>query len=196
MKWIIIHLTMLGLVPLTAPAPAQEATVLRQPKDQSKETPAADRSSIASQGRQHPSYQVFAHRATLPPVTVLAKETLAVGEAVKIEVSKPIRVSSQDKQALADLLGVPVGVVQRVLEAASSQAGWDAEQLRQRLCTAAIDYKYLQDRWGRYHPPAEKEKLKGDALMALQAGEINRVWEMFQALPRPQPVGGLHVADP
>jgi hypothetical protein len=41
-----------------------------------------------------------------------------------------------------------VGVVQKVLEGVPSQGRLDPEQLRQRLCTAAIDYSFFSQTCG------------------------------------------------
>ena len=193
-----VCLALLGyLTPkVAAIARAQEDATARQRNIGTNQTPQVDQPTAAKQGRRHPRYQVFAHQAALPSVAVLGSETLEVGGSVKIVVGKLSYLSASDKQALGALFGVPLGVVEKTLEEVPSQAGWGPEQLRRELCTAAIDYKYLQDRWTQDRPPIGQEKLKSDALMALHAGEVSRVWEMFLALPRPKPPGELRITGP
>jgi hypothetical protein len=127
-------------------------------------------------------------------MTILGKQTMTIAGVVKIDATKPNELPVTDQQTLAHLFGVPPAVIRHALEGARRQPGGDAEQLAQRFCTAAIDYQYLQDRWAAYHPPVGKENPKSEALLALQAGNISRAWELYQALPRPQPPGGLHIA--
>jgi hypothetical protein len=51
----------------------------------------------------------------------------------------------------------------------------------------------LQGEWGRYHPPAESQKVKADALAALQAGDISKAWELYDGLERPAPPSNLRI---
>lgn len=42
-----------------------------------------------------------------------------------------------------------------------------------------LDYKYLLERWARYHPPAAEERLKTNALQLVQAGNLRRFGACF-----------------
>ena len=66
-------------------------------------------------------------------------------------------------------------------------------QVAGKLRDTIIDYKYLLERWNQYHPPTGKEQVKTDALLALRAGDMDKAWELYVDLPRPQPPTGLRV---
>ena len=145
------------------------------------------------QARQHPAYQVFAHHAQLPSITVVEKGTLLVGEEVKVDISRWDQLPGHQKRTLADQFDVPVSVVDKFLERFANNAQPNMERLGQELRTQVIDYKYLQEKWARYIPPAGKEKSKADAFQALQDGDIDKAWETYLALPRPGPPDGLRI---
>jgi len=152
--------------------------------------------SAPARGRQHPSYQVFVAQTLLPPIYAPDKSTIVVdGKEISLRRNDPQ--PGNKKSAVADHLGIPVPVLNQALEQASSNPAFDADQAAQQFRTAVLDYKYLQDRWTRYHPPAGTEQLKAKthALQILQDGQITKAWEMFMALPRPQPPSGFRVVN-
>jgi hypothetical protein len=63
-----------------------------------------------------------------------------------------------------------------------------------KLRVTVIDYKYLLERWTQYLPPSGTEKVKADALLALQSGDIDKAWKMYVDLPRPEPPTGFRIA--
>jgi len=189
----LLALTLVGLKVLL-PAQAQEAAAQPKPQSQAPQVQPAARPSGPSQGRQHPSYQVFSSRVVLPSITLLDERTLDVAGEVRIEVRRPGRLTSRQKIALAALFGVPVAVSEKALHGLSSEAQVAPEQAAQQVRMTLIDYKYLRDAWTRYRPPAGKEQLKNTALQSLEAGEIDKAWEMYLALPKPQPPQGVRVA--
>ena len=162
---------------------------------QAAQTQSSSLSLLAAQGRQHPSYQVFAHQFPLPSITVVDQATLDVGGKVKIDVSQSEQLSDQQKEALADRFEVPIGVVSKLLVRFSKQSPVDAAQVAQELRITVIDYKYLQERWRQYLPPIGKAEVKTNALQALQVGEIDKAWEMYVALPRPSAPTGLRIVS-
>ncbi|HWW03615.1 MAG TPA: hypothetical protein VNZ64_28185 [Candidatus Acidoferrum sp.] len=179
---------------LILPTAAQDAAA--RPDIQSRAPPAQQpaRPSASFQGRQHPSYQVFSSHAVLPSVTILDERSLDVAGEIRIEVRRPDLLSSRQKLVLAALFGVPVAVPEKALRGFSSEGPVAPEQAAQQLRMTIIDYKYLRDAWTRYRPPAGMEQLKNTALLSLEAGEIDKAWEMYMALPRPQPPQGLRLA--
>ncbi len=191
----LLALTLVALKVLL-PAQAQEAAVQPKPSSQAPPAQPAAGPSGPSQGRRHPSYQVFSSRVVLPPITVLDERILDVAGEVRIEVRRPELVTSRQKIVLAGLFGVPVAVLEKALPGLSSEAQAAPEQAVQRVRRTVIDYKYLRDAWTRYRPPAGEEQLKNTALQSLEAGEIDKAWDMYLALPKPQPPKGLRVAGP
>jgi hypothetical protein len=139
---------------------------------------------------------VFSSRVVLPSIILLDERTLDIAGEVRIEVRRPDLLTSRQKIALAGLFGVPVAVPEKALHGLSSEAQVTPEQAAQQLRMSVIDYKYLRTAWSRYRPPAGEEQAKNTALQSLEAGEIDKAWQMYMALPRPQAPQGLRVAGP
>ena len=83
----------------------------------------------AAQGRQHPSYQVFAGQLALPAIIVVDETTLEIGGTLKIDVSRLDQFTTQQKETLAGLIEVPVGVADKLLKSFSNSAPADAAQV-------------------------------------------------------------------
>jgi hypothetical protein len=173
-----------------------DGQTLQPPDGVRKGTNAEPSSSllIAAQGRGQPSYQVFAYRCTRPAITVVDETTLEVGGTQKIDVGRLDRLTRQKRETVAGQLGVPVGVIDCLLRGCTNQAPADAAGLAGKVRVTVIDYKYLLERWTRYHPPTGGEKVKTYALLALQDGDIDKAWKMYVDLPRPEPPTGFRVA--
>lgn len=193
----MIRASMATLVILTqGMIPGSEGQSLLPPDGGSKATNAEPSSPllIAAQGRGQPSYQVFAFRCTSPSITVVNETTLEIGGKQKIDISRLDQLTTQEKETLAGKFDVPVGVIDNLLESYSKQTPADAAGLADKLRVTVIDYKYLLARWTQYHPPTGQEKVKTDALLALQGGEIDKAWKMYIDLPRPDPPTGFRIA--
>jgi len=149
---------------------------------------------LAAEGRRQPSYQVFACGCPAPAITVVNGTTLEVGGKQKIDVSRLAQLTAPDKQTLAGQLAVPVVVIDCLLRGCTNQPPADATGLAGKLRVTAIDYKYLLEQWTQYHPPTGGEKVKADALQALQGGDLEKAWAMYVTLPRPEPPGGFRIA--
>jgi hypothetical protein len=144
-------------------------------------------------GRQMERYKAFARQAEMPAILISNKTTIEVGGAVKTDLNRLAQLSDREKEALAGQFGVPVGVIGKVMERAATNASPGAAQVVQNIRTAVIDYRFLEGEWGRYHPSAEGQQLKADALAALKAGDINKAWELYDGLQRPAPPTNLRV---
>jgi hypothetical protein len=149
---------------------------------------------LAAEGRRQPSYQVFACGCTSPALTVVNATTLEVGGKQKIDVSRLDQLTTPEKETLAGRLDVPVVVIDCLLRGCTNQTPVDATGLAGKLRVTAIDYKYLLEKWTRYQPPTGGEKVKTDALRALQGGDLEKAWAMYVTLPRPAPPGGFRIA--
>ena len=151
-------------------------------------------SLYAEQGRTQPGYGVFAHRCTAPSITVVNETTLEIGGKQKIDISRLDQLAAQEKETLAGQFDVPVGVIDCLLQGCTSQAPADATGLAGKLRVTVIDYKYLLEQWTQYLPPSGTEKVKADALQALQSGDIDKAWKMYVDLPRLKPPTGFRIA--
>jgi hypothetical protein len=156
----------------------------------------AQQPAYIPEGRQMERYKAFARQAELPPITITNKTMLKVGGVVKGDAARLAQLSIREKEALAEQFGVPVGVINKVVQRGASSSPPGADEIAQELRTAVIDYRFLQREWDRYLPPAEGQKTKAAALEALQAGNISKAWEMYDGLRKPQAPGIVAPAPP
>jgi hypothetical protein len=147
------------------------------------------------QGRQMKRYEAFARQAELPSMTTTNNTVLQVGGVVNTDTTRLAQLSTHEKEALAGQFKVPVGVIDRLAQQLARSSPPAAGQLAQEIRTAVIDYRFLQIEWAGYHPPAEGQETKTAALEALQAGDISKAWELYDALGRPPPPTMLRVVD-
>jgi hypothetical protein len=137
------------------------------------------------QGRQMERYKAFVRQADLPLITVTTNVLIEVGGVVKTDVARLAQLSIQEKEALAGQFSIPVGVIERLVERVASNSPPAADQLAQELRAAVIDYKFLEIEWDRFHPPAEGQQTKSNAVAALQSGDLAKAWELYDGLARP-----------
>ena len=166
------------------PGPSQAAEKLVAEQLDSQTTQAQEPAK-EPQGHQMRRYQAFARQAEMPPITVTSETTLQVGETTKIEISRLTQLTLQEKETLAGLFGVPAGVIAEVARQVSGQAAVGAAELARELRTAVVDYRFLRQEWGRYHPPAEGRQVKVEAVAALEAGDLAQAWALYDGLSRP-----------
>jgi len=147
-------------------------------------------SLTALQGRQHPSYQVFASQIQLPSVVVLGNRIL-IDRKVWIDGTRLQLISWRQRQTLAVAFAVPIGVIEHWRVNLRRQAPLDGPALARDLCATVIDYHYLKARWLQYRPPSARlQKFKVQALLALKAGELDQAWAMYYSLSRPAAPAG------
>ena len=196
-RWSLIRISLADLVTLTQGMILGSDGQTLQPPDNGSPSAKAEPASpvlLAAEGRRQPSYQVFASGCTAPAITVVNGTTLEVGGKQKLDVSRLDQLTTPEKETLAGQLAVPVVVIDGLLRDCTNQAPADATGLAGKLRVTAIDYKYLLERWTQYHPPTGGEKVKTDALRALQSGDLEKAWAMYVTLPRPEPPGGVRIA--
>ena len=196
-RWSLIRISVAALVILTQGMMfGSDGQTLQPPENGSPSAKAepASPALLAAEGRRQPSYQVFASGYTAPAITVVNGTTLEVGGKQKIDVSRLDQLTTPEKQTLAGQLDVPVVVIDCLLRGCTHQTPADATGLAGKLRVTAIDYKYLLEKWTQYHPPTGGEKVKTDALLALQYGDLEKAWAIYVTLPRPDPPGGFRIA--
>jgi hypothetical protein len=165
-------------------APAQAADALPDQAPSEQATP-APKPAYSPQGCQMERYKAFARQAPMPSITVTDQTTIEIGGSVKADLSRLSQLSAGEMGALASQFGVPAGVIGKVAERAATNEPPNAAQFVQDIRTAVIDYKFLQGEWDKYNPPAAGQKIRADALAALQTGDITKAWEMYDGLLRP-----------
>jgi hypothetical protein len=148
-------------------------------------------SGLVAQGRKQPRYQVFAAHCVLPVITVVDGTTLAVAGPSEIIVGRLDRLTLQEKEALADRFEVPVRVMEDLVASFPVRVAADVAEVSDRLCRAVVDYKYLLERWTDYRPGPAGAAVKAEALLALEAGDTEKAWTLYAALPRPAAPGAL-----
>jgi hypothetical protein len=133
-------------------------------------------------GHQMRRYQAFARQAEFPLIAITSETTLAVGTAVKTDISRLSQLPTTDVQALAGQFAVPAAVVAKVIRRVAANPALRAVQFAQELRTSVVDYRFLQGEWSRYHPPQEGQQARTDALQALEAGDIAKAWALYDGL--------------
>ena len=191
--WLAFAVVFAGLagVPGVLLAAAGEASAPPSVASTVKGSTNPPAATSAEQWRGHPSYQVLESRAELPAMEAAAKGTLKIGGRWTLELQRATELPAEQKQALAAQFEVPVAAFDKFLQRLASRQGLDAEQGAKELRTLIIDYRYLRDRWNQYRPPAGQQKLKTDALQSLDAGDLDKAWQMFVALSPPAPPSQL-----
>jgi hypothetical protein len=144
------------------------------------------------QAKMHPSYRLFVAQTRLPDMKAFDR-VLIVGGALKINLGKPVTID--ERLALSELLQVPPGFLAAIIPKLATNQQLKGEKLASEFQTAVIDYRYLNERWTRYRPEPSRELIKTEALRCLQAGDLERAWQMFVELPRPAPPTGLRIIN-
>lgn len=170
-----------------------EACHSEEPGSKAEQCQPTTFSLLVANARLHHSYQVFARQLALPPITTPDKSTLRLGEKVSVDIGRRNPLSNRQRESLAGQFDVPVGVIDKTLDRLTNHTRLDAAQAAEEFRAAVIDYKYLEEKLARYVAPTGKEIIKTNALQALHIGEIDKGWETYLALPRPQPPSGLRI---
>ena len=150
-------------------------------------------SSTGCEWRLHSGYSVFATQLSLPQVIVINDRSLDIGGLTRLEFGGTNQ--NQATSALADRLQVPVATLDRLVQNLSTNTHIKGQELADSFRKAVIDFRFLEDRWTRVHPPQIDLEIKTQALNALRAGDIDRAWALFECLPRPRPPQGLRVVE-
>jgi hypothetical protein len=173
-----------GLARAADQPPAKESATQIAPAPKPTYTPA---------GRQMERYKDFARQVKLPAITVTNVAAIEVGDTVQADLKRLGQLSDREKAALAGQFGVPADVIGKLMERAATNSAPGADRVAQDIRTAVIDYRFLQREWEQYHPPADGQKVKAEALAALQAGDVSKAWELYDGLQRPAPPSGLRI---
>ena len=154
-------------------------------------TTPAQKTGYTPKGRQTERYKAFARQTEMLAITFTNETTLEVGGRIKTDLTRLAQLSIPEREALAGQFRVPAGVIGKVAERSSKNSPPNTAQFIQDIRTAVVDYRFLQGEWQRYHPPAQGQKVQADALQALEVGDINKAWELYDGLRRPAPPGNL-----
>jgi hypothetical protein len=184
--WSVLSMGFAALDCHEMPAQTGVPQVLGTLQAESAQTSGSDR-------RLHPGYTVFAAQLSLPRITVANERSLEIGGVKQLDFSGSNQ--NQATRALADQLQVPVAALNGLGQKLSADTHLKGKELADAFRNALIDYKFLEDRWNRFHPPGVGLEVKTRALNALSAGDIDRAWALFDGLARPRPPEGLRVVE-
>jgi hypothetical protein len=165
------------------PARAADALPVSAPGNQAA---LAQKPPYSPQGYEMKRYQAFARQAEMPVITATDKTTFEVGGTLKTDIRQLAQLSLSEKETLAAQFKVPAGVIDKLVQRVSTRSQPTADQFARDLRTAVVDYRFLQQEWGRYNPPPESRKLKAEALEALRTGDLTKAWELYDGLRKPQ----------
>jgi hypothetical protein len=140
-------------------------------------------------------YLWFSNHTSLT-IQVFANDAIIhVGKSRTIKLKQLSAFSSSDAKAVAGELGVPVGLVNRVLRFCTEHPDAGAEEVAQQLRASVIDFRFLLAELSAYRPPALGEGAYQAALMDLLHGDVARVWSYYRELPWPQAPTSLRIVD-
>jgi hypothetical protein len=128
-------------------------------------------------------FLAFSNSAVVPPIQVVTKTCIQVGDC-RIMGLGPVGGS---QKLVAMQLGVPVGLVNRVLGQFTQDSEFKPASLSQALRGATIEFRFLLAETTSYNPPAEAQQSKTDALQALLDGDLPKAWEAYFQRPWPRP---------
>src|SRR5205807_5590007 len=95
-------------------------------------------SATALSWRNHPSYQVFAYRASLPAMTG-RERTINVGAKPDFSFSLGQQLQKEETKLMSDQVGVPAAVLRSFLQQLGKGEHILAEQAAQQLRTMILD---------------------------------------------------------
>ena len=142
-------------------------------------------------------YLTFSNSVVLPPITVLNGTAIQVGQWEPMELGRESGKPKIEKKIVAMQLGIPVGVVDRVLERHARNPQMQALDVAQELRAATIQFRFLLAEITCYGPPPEGQQAKTEVLRAMLNGDLPKAWQLYVAFPWPAPHAaptGLHVA--
>jgi hypothetical protein len=155
----------------------------------------AEASASLAQLRHAAAYQVFAVSAVVPAMTAVDNGVLQIGEKLKIDTKNYTAISTNDQQTLADLLEVPMRLIDRVWER-SFETTSEPQNFVKELRAAVIDYGFLLSKWNEYRPTAAGQPSKATALRALASGDLLKAADLYAKLQKPPPPSGLRILAP
>ena len=141
--------------------------------------------------RLYPGYTIVAARLELPRIIALEDRTLSIGELSHVQFGS--QAQPLVTGALSQELQIPLGALKGMMQKLASSPGIKGMDLAESFRTAVIDYKFLENRWNQYHPTGTGLEVKKTWLKALDEGDLDHAWELFNSLPRPRPPQTLRV---
>jgi hypothetical protein len=128
-------------------------------------------------------FLAFSNSAVVPPVMAVGNTSVQVGNCCVRGLSP----TDGNRKLVAMQLGVPVGLVDRILARSAQDQELKDAALAQELRAATIEFRFLLAEMTSYSPPAERQQAKADALQALLAGDLPKAWDTYVQLPWPSP---------
>ena len=123
----------------------------------------------------------FSNTVFVPPIVVVSNGVIQVGDFRVTGLSQ----SSGNRKLVAMHLGVPVGVVARLLEAYAKDPQMQDSALAQELRGATIEFHFLLAEITGSQPSPTSQQARTDALQALLLGDLSSAREFYLALQRP-----------
>jgi len=153
------------------------------PQATASNAPAADTTAGWPKAR----FVAFSNSVVLPPIAVVSNTALQVGQSGPMVLTRESGNPGVDRKMVAMQLGVPVGVIDRLLERFAQNPEMEVSALAQELRAATIQFRFLLAEMTCYNPPAEGQGAKTNALQALLLGDLPKAQEIYVNLPWPAP---------
>jgi hypothetical protein len=123
----------------------------------------------------------FSNTVFVPPIVVVSNEVIQVGDFRVTGLSQ----ASGNRKLVAMHLGVPVGVVARLLEDSAKDPQVQNSALAQELRGATIEFHFLLAEITGTQPSPTMQQARTDALQALLLGDLSRARDFYLTLHRP-----------
>ncbi len=130
-------------------------------------------------------YLAFSNSIVLPAIAAVDNTAIRLGQWGPMQVGRQPGKPTLDRKLTAMQLGVPVGVVDRLLERFAQNPQIQVADLARELRAATIDFRFLLAEMTAYNPPAEGQQPKTDGLQALLRGDLQKAWDSYLSLPWP-----------
>jgi hypothetical protein len=129
---------------------------------------------------------------TLPAMTNSDSTTLDIGGKIRIDTTHLLQVTTDQKQKMADTVGVPQAVINKLWDRFTNQPQPGPQQLARQLQLSGAGYKTVLKKWDAYNPLDASAQDKSNALKALEAGDVDTAWALYsrrQQTLRPPALG-------
>jgi len=173
-----------------ASAHVQSQTVAKASAGILGQKPAAKRTIDRT---RYPAYSLIAAQLSLPNIAAAAERVLEIDGTARLDFAAANE--SPAASALAAQMRIPLSAMKGLIRQLANETELTGPQLAASFRTELVDYKFLEERWNQFHPAGTALQVKQAALAALEAGDLERAWTLFEDLPKPRPPRQLRVKN-
>jgi hypothetical protein len=140
---------------------------------------------------RYPAYSFIAAQLSFPNIAAAGERVLQINGVARLDFAAPNE--TQVTSPLAAQLRIPLAALTGLIRQLANETALTGPELAASFRTALVDYKFLEERWNKFHPAGTGLQVKQAALAALAAGDLERAWTLFEDLPKPRPPRQLKI---